>query len=97
MARVSFPAPFKMVQTICRVNFAFWRGGASFLGFCALDAFFFFSFFFFSGFSGAEGDAQCTGLYLKDALRPLHIGAEGTEHEQQTQHQHHQQQDAHSF
>ena len=44
-----------------------------------------------------EGDAQCTGLYLKDALRPLHIGAEGAEHEQQTQHQHHQQQDAHSF
>lgn len=44
-----------------------------------------------------EGDAQRTGLYLKDALRPLHIGAEGAEHEQQTQHQHHQQQDAHSF
>ena len=53
MARVSVPAPFKMVQTICRVSFAFWRGGVSFWGFCAPDAFFFFSFFFFSGFSGA--------------------------------------------
>ena len=53
MARVSFPAPFKMVQTICRVSFAFWRGGASFLGFCPPDAFFFFYFFFLSGFYGA--------------------------------------------
>ena len=76
MARVSFPAPFKMVQTICRVSFAFFRRGIP---------------------EHREGDAQCTGLYLKDALRPLHIGAEGAEHEQQTQYQHHQQQDTHSF
>lgn len=103
MARVSFPAPFKMVQTICRVSFAFWRGGVSFLGFCAPDAFFFFFFFLFLRLfrrgipEHREGDAQCTGFYLKDALRPLHIGAKGAEHEQQTQHQHHQQQNAHPF
>ena len=53
MARVSFPAPFKMVQTVCRVSFAFWRGVASFLGFCAPDAVLFFFFFFLYGFCGA--------------------------------------------